>query len=238
MFKKFKLLLIFLIIAFIGFSLNKNVDKDINNEFNYLAIGNSITQHGICDYWWNKHGMAASKEDKDYVHLVKNGIEDKIKERKGKERKGKDISVTALAYNYYLWEVQALDRAETYLSDKINLITIQLGENVVDKTTLKEDFVELIKYIKVKAPNAKILLIGEFWKDDEKDAAKRYAAELCKIDFIDLSQIQNLDEYKAGIGTAVFDKNGNKHIIEHKGVAEHPNDKGMEFIANSILDKI
>lgn len=88
MFKKFKLLLIFLIIAFIGFSLNKNVDKDINNEFNYLAIGNSITQHGICDYWWNKHGMAASKEDKDYVHLVKNGIEDKIKERKGKERKG------------------------------------------------------------------------------------------------------------------------------------------------------
>lgn len=137
-----------------------------------------------------------------------------------------------------------MDRAETfsliepYLSDKINLITIQLGENVVDKTTLKEDFVELIKYIKVKAPNAKILLIGEFWKDDEKDAAKRYAAELCKIDFIDLSQIQNLDEYKAGIGTAVFDKNGNKHIIKHKGVAEHPNDKGMEFIANSILDKI
>ena len=97
MFKKFKLLLIFLIIAFIGFSLNKNVDKDINNEFNYLAIGNSITQHGICDYWWNKHGMAASKEDKDYVHLVKNGIEDKIKERKGKESKGKErISLSLL----------------------------------------------------------------------------------------------------------------------------------------------
>lgn len=225
MFKKFKLLLIFLIIAFIGFSLNKNIDKDINNEFNYLAIGNSITKHGICGYWWNEHGMAASREDKDYVHLVKNGIEDREKE----------ISVSALAYNYYLWEVQALDRAETfsliepYLSDEINLITIQLGENVVDTTTLKEDFVELIKYIKVKAPNAKILLVGEFWKDDEIDAAKRYAAELCKIDFIDLSRIQNLDEYKAGIGAVVFDKNGDKHIIEHKGVAEHPNDKGMKY---------
>ena len=178
--------------------------------------------------------MAASREDKDYVHLVKNGIEDREK----------DISVSALAYNYYLWEVQALDRAETfsliepYLSDEINLITIQLEENVVDTTTLKEDFVELIKYIKVKASNAKILLVGEFWKDDEIDAAKRYAAELCKIDFIDLSRIQNLDEYKAGIGAVVFDKNGDKHIIEHKGVAEHPNDKGLKFIAKSILDKI
>lgn len=53
-----------------------------------------------------------------------------------------------------------------------------------------------------------------------------------------MSSIQNLDEYKAGIGTTVFDKNNNKHIIEHKGVAEHPNDKGMEFIAKSILNKI
>lgn len=78
---KFKLLLILVIVAFIGFSLNKNIDKNINNEFKYLAIGNSITQHGICDYWWNKHGMAASREDRDYVHLVKNGIGDKIKER-------------------------------------------------------------------------------------------------------------------------------------------------------------
>lgn len=43
--------------------------------------------------------MAASREERDYVHLVKNGIEDKIKE----------ISVSALVYNYYLWEVQALD---------------------------------------------------------------------------------------------------------------------------------
>lgn len=81
--------------------------------------------------------MAASRKDKDYVHLAKNGIEDREK----------DISVSTLAYNYYLWEVQALDRAETfsliepYLSDEINFITIQLEENVVDTTTLKEDFV-------------------------------------------------------------------------------------------------
>ena len=30
------------------------------DTFNYLAIGNSLTRHGICKYWWNLVGMAAS----------------------------------------------------------------------------------------------------------------------------------------------------------------------------------
>ena len=40
------------------------------NEFNCLFIGNSITVHPINEYWWNEIGMAASKKDNDYVHLV------------------------------------------------------------------------------------------------------------------------------------------------------------------------
>lgn len=37
-----------------------------------------MTKHPICDYWWGEWGMAASKKQNDYVHLVaeklKNGI--------------------------------------------------------------------------------------------------------------------------------------------------------------------
>jgi hypothetical protein len=37
-----------------------------------LAIGNSITTHGKCSYWWSNAGMAASDELHDYFHIVKN----------------------------------------------------------------------------------------------------------------------------------------------------------------------
>lgn len=35
-----------------------------------LVLGNSITLHGECSYWWGEWGMAASSRDKDFVHLV------------------------------------------------------------------------------------------------------------------------------------------------------------------------
>lgn len=41
-----------------------------DTAFNYVAIGNSITKHVINDYWWNEIGMAATSQDKDYVHLI------------------------------------------------------------------------------------------------------------------------------------------------------------------------
>lgn len=47
-----------------------------DTAFNYVAIGNSITKHVINDYWWNEIGMAATSQDKDYVHLISSYLED------------------------------------------------------------------------------------------------------------------------------------------------------------------
>ena len=63
-------------------SLKKDVEllknplsaKWTNEGFNYLAIGNSITCHGITDFWWNEAGMAATTKEKDFVHLVAAGV--------------------------------------------------------------------------------------------------------------------------------------------------------------------
>lgn len=203
-----------------------DVPEFAGDGYNYLAIGNSITKHPICDYWWNEIGMAASSEQNDYVHLVA-------------ERIG--IDANFYAFNFYIWEVQSSDRAETltvlepYLSQNLNLVTVQLGENVVDRATLEQDYEELIKYIQDRCPNAQVILVGGFWEDPEIDGMKKAAASRCSIDFVDISPIWGHAEYQAGLGATVYGGDGQEYVVEHAGVAAHPGDKGMEFIAERIL---
>ena len=198
----------------------------LDDGYNYLAIGNSITSHPLAFYWWNEDiGMAATTEDKDYVHIVASTLPQPYK---------------AMAYNFSVWEAQSHDRAETlslldgYLSDKLNLVTIQLSENASDLTTFEEDYVELIGYVKDNAPNAQIIVIDDFWDSGEKAKSKRAAAEKENVEFVSLEDIKGKAEYQAGLGTVVYDKDGNEHTIEHEGVAIHPGNKGMEYIAEAV----
>ena len=101
----------------------QNNSKRVNysdTAFNYVAIGNSITKHVINDYWWNEIGMAATSQDKDYVHLISSYLEDLHGE------------VCMNAVNFSVWEMQAADRAETYqildyyLDERLNIM-VQLS---------------------------------------------------------------------------------------------------------------
>ena len=87
----------------------KSIEKDSSQfkesclrggAFNYLAIGNSITVHPKCDYWWNENGMAASKIDTDYYHIVVDFLK-------------KNVNVNSIPYNFSVWESLDTDRAET-----------------------------------------------------------------------------------------------------------------------------
>lgn len=201
--------------------------------YNYLAIGNSITIHGIVEYWWDDdRGMAASCDESDYVHLVKSYL----------EANGK--SVTMHAKNLSSWETNAEDRAEfrevldNYLTDDINLITIQLGENAYNLNTWEKDFEELILYIKKVCPKAQILVIGNFWSNGNCDSDKEQAAKAQGVEYVSLEGIEDNDIYYAKLGTRVEGKNGDMHTIEHDGVAKHPGDKGMSAIAERIISCI
>ena len=201
-----------------------------DNGFNYLAIGNSITIHGICDYWWNEVGMAASDDEHDYYHLVVDSLEKKYN------------NVKSYAYNFATWEIQSTDRDESfmlidaYLNKKIDLVTIQLGENAYDLTTFETDYESLIKYIKEKAPNAQIIVVGDFWGEENRDTMKINAANACNVIYVSLEEIKDNVDYQCGLGTIVYDENGVEHIVEHSGVASHPSDKGMEYIAKKIIE--
>ena len=200
------------------------------DSFNYLAIGNSLTRHGINAYWWNDIGMAASDAEHDYFHLVCAGL---------RQRFGK---VEARAVNFSIWERtghdrdQALTDLDGLLDERLSLVTVQLGENVRDYATYPADYVSLLRHIGRKTGGrARILVIGNFWSEDEVRSA---AAAQCGAEYLSLKAAHGDPQYQSWLGAVVFDAEGREHVIEHDGVASHPGDEGMAFIADLILKKL
>ena len=152
-----------------------------DDTYNYLAIGNSLT---LIPSWGR--GICSTRPDNDYFHIVVKELE---------QRHGK---VVAHPYNMSPWErsterTSCLDLIDVYLSDKLDLVTIQLGENVNDKTTYESDLENLVKYVHTKAPKAKVIIIGDFW-DKEKNALRLIAASNTNCLFVDISEIMNKKE--------------------------------------------
>ena len=198
-------------------------------DFRWFALGNSITVHAPNEVWWNGIGMAASEAEKDYVHLVQASLA---------ETRGK-TAVHSLYF--YEWETAGENRGEKlglldpYLDPRLELVTVQLGENAEDLSTFEQDFEALIRYIREKAPRARILVIGDFWTNEEREQMKREAAEKTGADFISLDEIRDNPAYQAGLGAVVYDPEGNPHTVENPFVASHPGDNAMQYIADSIL---
>ncbi|ORU00563.1 Acetyltransferase [Anaerovibrio sp. JC8] len=201
----------------------------LTNEEKYLVIGNSISLHGKCGYWWGEWGMAASAKDTDYVHLISKSLSG-------------EILITPEVFNFATWEMQSYDRHETLqLLEKFDFcsykfIVLQLGENVQDMSTIVDDFYDMLSYIRERAGNDKrIFVYGNFWENDLLDEIKEQVCKLVSAEYISLKSIQN-DNYLCGLHSTVLDEAGNKHIVEHNGVAKHPNDKAMQFMASKLVE--
>ncbi len=173
--------------------------------------------------------MAASDLDHDYYHIVLRHLDHKHDKVHGE----------AVAFSQ--WEVQSHDRDETfsmldpYLNEEIDLITIQLGENAEDLDTFESDYESFINHIKDICPKTRIIIIGDFWTNANRDELKIEAARNTNVEYVSLEGIKDNIDYYAGMGTTVYDDDGNPHRINHKGVATHPGDKGMEAIAERII---
>ena len=197
----------------------------------YFPLGNSITVHAPNEVWWNEVGMAASDADHDYVHLVAAYIS---------ASHGK---TACHPYYFYAWETaedrpSKLSLLDPFLDSGLDLVTIQLGENVEDLSTFEQDFEELIRYVQAKAPGAKILVIDDFWPKGERSRMKQNAVERTGAEFISLKDIQGSADVEAGVGAVVYDPAGNPHTVENADVAAHPGDRGMQAIADRIIEAL
>lgn len=196
--------------------------------YRYLAIGNSITRHPVCDFWWDEIGMAASRPENDYYHQVTAWLAEE------------HPLLEAQAVNYVEWE-NASDRDVTYpvidpyLTGNLDLITLQLSENATHLKGFEKSCAALIRHIREKCPNAKIVLVDDFWSDQKSDM-KRRAAQKTGVPFADLSAIRGDAAYQCSVGDPVYGADGQAHLIDREMVAKHPNDAGMAYIAQAIID--
>ena len=197
-------------------------EKDYNLKV--LILGNSITRHGPNAEigWMNDWGMAASKKENDFVHVLyglleKSGIKPYFMVRQ------------AADFERRFNEVHIFDN---YIEDKkfnADVIIFRLGENVsrisdeYSKAFGDKSF-EFINYLKNK--DTKVIVTDCFWEYDLLDKHIK-------------SMTQRLDAYFIHIGDLGLDDTMRATgLFEHSGVAGHPGDLGMKNIAERIFEEL
>ncbi len=184
-----------------------------------LFLGNSITLHEPAPQigWESSWGMAASCEEKDYVHILLRLLREKYGE------------IGYCICNVAEWE-RDFDRdslLENYRELKNfqpNIIIARLGENIRAEVFARADFYTAYQnFLQYFAGNdSKIIVTDLFWENQPID---EHIQRLCRDFGYTFVHIGDLG-YKA--------ENKALGLFEHEGIQLHPGDKGMQEIANRI----
>ncbi len=187
-----------------------------------LFVGNSITRHGYKPEigWYGVYGMAASSEDKDYVHLLAKRIPEVTEDPAFCVCQCSDWERCYKDENY---NMSIFDPARDFGAD---IIVIRIMENVPGKEfepdTFRTAYKRFIDYFN-STGKAQIVLTTSFWKHPGDPEIVKVAEERgCKC-----ANLGELGEDKSMKAIGLF---------EHSGVANHPGDKGMAAIADAIFE--
>lgn len=194
-----------------------------------LFLGNSITLHGPAPAidWQGKWGMAASSQDKDYVHLVLMGIS----EVTGKQPETVVSNIASFERQYDRYDIHHELKKE--LDFKPCIVIVAIGENVPAltseqaKATFQSRVTTLLKTLQENS-HPVIVVRSCFWPDQAKDRILRQGCLEVGGVFVDNGALSK-DERNFARSERTF---------SHAGVAGHPGDRGMRAIADSILQAL
>lgn len=224
-------------------TISNQPDRLAANEFKLMTFGNSITFHWPAESlgWTGKWGMAASSQDKDYVHRLQYYLTQKY--GRGTVDQvygcGPDSNPTQLGLGEGDIGYDSIDSKFTEnlpvlvqraKDEGANIITIQMGENVKTNPT-EENYKKALKLMveafKKEIPDAVIILCTSFWGNPESGLVKgtEAAAKELGITYAPLHTL-NTKANKA------YDQ------FTNEGVARHPGDVGMDNIAKLMFDAI
>ncbi|MBQ8494422.1 MAG: SGNH/GDSL hydrolase family protein, partial [Clostridia bacterium] len=212
------------IIQFGNVGCHLRVSEDVNTNVNpdaikVLILGNSITLHAPSPSigWMGNWGMAASSEDKDYVHQLMGWAKEK---NSNVEYRAVNIAEWERAFSTY--NISTLASYRNYDAD---IIIMRVAENVTASELQSRSFrlfyKHLIDYFN-KSGDAKVICTTNFGYRDEVDAEIAEVAHKYGYPLISLGALGEDDSNKA-LG-----------LFEDPGVASHPGDKGMLEIAKAI----
>ena len=190
-----------------------------------VILGDSITHHSPASSlgWAGNWGMAASAEEKDYVHLFMA----RLAAARGPNAPAPELLVLA--------EGGGLTSDKVALTDKIiafhpDLALIQLGENDnkdVSVEGFQKPYEKLIEAIRAGNPKARVLCAGVWGYPNgspEKDAMIRAACSKLDASFASLAAV-NADPDNRVQSEGRF---------THPGVNWHPGDRGMAGYADAF----
>ena len=182
-----------------------------------LIFGNSIVKQGPQPEigWTSNWGMAASRIDSDFVHLLIKRIQ-------------QEDSLVIIKYeNIADFESHFISFSLSDLDSFRNpdMFILRISENVNEKMAVDSNFLEyydkLVRYIDSNHNSVNVIVDG-FWKKPSVNGmVLRYAIEN-KLPFITTTDLSADPSNEAGSRFA------------DAGVAAHPSDRGMRKIADRI----
>lgn len=194
-----------------------------------LFLGNSITRHGPNPAigWTNDWGMAASAQEKDYVHVVQSAVAELtgsvpdilIQSGVGFER----------GYTNFNVEAEFAD-AFAFAPD---LFVLAIGENVPaftseeQKAQFKDGVARIINGVRSKS-HPIVVVRSCFWASATKDLALSQVSQQAGAIFVNIG----------ALGTDESNYARSERYYENAGVGAHPGDKGMSEIANAIVQAV
>ena len=194
-----------------------------------LFLGNSITWHGPrADVGWSGNwGMAASSEEKDYVHLVTSALA----QHTGSRPQIMVRNIADFERSYATFDVDS-QMKDLFAFDP-DLVVLAIGENVpaLDSDDAKAQFkADVMNILRCALSKRRPLVVVRscFWEDAAKDDALRQACREADGIFVNAGPL----------GRDVANAARSERSFTHDGVAGHPGDTGMKALADAIVRAI
>lgn len=183
-----------------------------------LILGNSITHHSPAPEigWTGDWGMAASARERDFVHRLARMLEERGAQVELRERNVAEFERDpSLDLSVFFAEESA------FFPDAVVLRICENtpGERIEDFAAAYENLIRLFR----RDPGCRVFAVGPFWKNDRAEGLLAEAAGRTGARWVSLAALHSGDYQALGQFT-------------HAGVASHPSDKGMEAIAQILLD--
>ena len=204
-----------------------------------LFMGNSILA-GM----FMKYGMCASSPERDYAYIISQQILRRSPDCRFERVYSSPFEHSESEADFESW-FSAEDNAVSgkrvcdSLTPDLDLVIIQLTDNVATPEKMEifpRNARRLLAEIKERCPNARIIWVYGWFGRSSVFAMLRDLCHEFRIETVNISALHT-KENEATSGQISLDADGGKIIVRDTWIT-HPGDRGMEAIAERIIERI